>query len=68
MVIAVSSVAFNLITMKAVLQEYDVNYFSKHGLTFTEDMKNLAQQLRIIAVREWKANVDFYELFLWMLM
>ena len=27
-------------------------------------MKNLALQLRIIAVREWKGNVDFYESFL----
>lgn len=59
-----ASVAFNLISMKDTLQQHNMNYFTEHGLIFTDDIQYLAQQLRILAVKEWKENANFYESFL----
>lgn len=50
--------------MKDLLQENKINYFPEHNLTVTDNIQNLAQQLRMIAVTEWKENATFYESFL----
>ena len=59
-----SATAFALITEQEQIESHCPNYFSSHGLTFSHDLSNLAQQLRNVAVKEWKQNCSFYEEFI----